>query len=331
LHTYLVDLLQCPDCTGDLTWNFKRKSDNRIEEGMAVCEDCKSEYPVSRGIAVFLPTDGQRNDMWEQIDSQFLVYLKEHPEIERKLMDTPVDKLNPADIFFRALVLEERGEHRLARELERMAEKGLYTREYLRCWQSQVEWILGELSGTSGPVIDLASGRGYLIEKMARYLSNLIVATDFSPRVLMRDKIWFEEAGLSDRVSFLAVDARHTPFRDQSISALTTNLGLPNIEHPQGLLTELRRIVRGKFLSISFFYSRDDAANAKALKEYGLDMFFLPETREKFLAADWEIDFANQCDAIAKPTPASEVLEGATIDRFPVAETTLKWSVIVAK
>lgn len=331
MHTYLVELLQCPVCRGDLSWNIKRKGNDRIEEGDAVCEQCAVSYPIREGIAVFLPTDSQRNDMWEQLDSQLLVYLNEHPDIERKLMGTPVNKLNPADIFFRALVLEERGEPRLARELERQAEKGLYTEEYLRCWRSQVDWVISQLSGISGPVFDLASGRGYLVEQMARNLSTMIVATDFSPRVLMRDKIWFEEEGLYDQISFLAVDARRTPFRDRSIGTLTTNLGLPNIEHPQGLLLELRRIVAGKFLGISFFYPQDDATNAKVLKEYGLDMLFLPETRAKFLAADWEMDFVNQCDSRAKPTPASGILEGAKIDRFPAAETTLKWGVIVAE
>jgi len=331
LHIYLIDLLACPACQGDLWWKIKRKGNNRIEEGDAVCEQCAASYPIRDGIAVFLPPDGQRNDLWEQLDSQLLVYLKEHPEIERKLMRPPVDKLNPADIFFRALVLEERGEHRLARKLERLAKKGLYTGEYLQCWQSQVEWVIGELSGTSRPVIDLASGRGYLVEKMARNLSNMIVATDFSPRVLMRDKIWFEEEGLYKQISFLAVDARRTPFRDQSIGTLTTNLGLPNIEHPKGLLRELRRIVAGKFLGISFFYPQDDEANAKVLKEYGLDMFFLPETTAKFHAADWEMDFVNQCESSANPTPSSEILDGAKIDSFPIMETTLRWGVIAAE
>jgi 2-methylcitrate dehydratase PrpD len=54
-------------------------------------------------------------------------------------MDAPNETLEAGDLFYRALVLEERGEYKQARELERIAEKGLYTSEYLQCWRSQME------------------------------------------------------------------------------------------------------------------------------------------------------------------------------------------------
>ena len=65
--------------------------------------------------------------------------ITEHPELEHQLMDAPLDTLAPADQFFRGLVLEERGKFREARIAEDSANKGLYTRDYLDCWNSQLD------------------------------------------------------------------------------------------------------------------------------------------------------------------------------------------------
>ncbi|MBC7264835.1 MAG: hypothetical protein H5T64_10850 [Chloroflexi bacterium] len=37
------------------------------------------------------------------------------------------------------------------------------------------------------------------------------------------------------------------------------------------------------------------------------------------------------CHGKARPTPISVMLEGAAIDMLPVAETTLEWSLLLAK
>jgi ubiquinone/menaquinone biosynthesis C-methylase UbiE len=60
---------------------------------------------------------------------------------------------------------------------------------------------------------------------------------------------------LYSQLSLLALDARRMPFQEGSVEMLTTNLGLQNIEEPDSLMRELRRVVGGRFLSISHFYS----------------------------------------------------------------------------
>jgi ubiquinone/menaquinone biosynthesis C-methylase UbiE len=167
---------------------------------------------------------------------------------------------------------------------------------------------------------------------MACTLNRPIVATDFSPRVLRRDRQRFESFGLYDRVSLLAFDARRTPFRDGAVEQLTTNQGLPNIEEPGGLLSELRRVVAGTFMAIHHFYPEDDGANAAVLREYGLDaLLFRPSMAGHFTAAGWQVEVANACLGKARPTPVGVVLEGTGIDGLPVAETVLEWCVLLAR
>ncbi len=208
---------------------------------------------------------------------------------------------------------------------------GLYTSEYLSCWQAQYEYLLQKLSVSDGPIIDLASGRCGFVEKLARQSKRPLVASDFSPRVLQSDRRRLEALGLYDRISLLAFDARRTPFRSGAIRTLTTNLGLPNIREADDVLHELHRIVSGTLLSLSHFYPEEDAANARQIRELGSERFvYRRTTLEAFAEAGWQAHIENVVYGMAQPTPRGVVLEGAGIDSMPVAETTLEWCVLSA-
>lgn len=325
-------MLVCPACHGNLAWEVAQRDGAQAEEAKARCTGCGAEYPVQEGIGLFLTPDLPRRDLWEESESRLAAYLREHPEVERQLMETPPEDLAPADLFFRAQVLEERGDFVQARELERQATKRLYTSEYLACHERQLAYVVGQLAGIQGPVVDLASGRGGLVERLAQGTPALVVATDFSPRVLRRNRRLVEHLGLRERVSLLAFDARRTPFRDGAVATLTSNLGLANIEQPGALLQELRRVVSGTFLSISVFYPEEDEANGRVIRGFGLEpLLFRGPCLETFRAAGWEVEVANRCASRALPTSKGVILEGAGIDALPVAETTLEWCTLAAR
>ena len=139
------------------------------------------------------------------------------------------------------MVLEERGNYGQARTVADLARAGIYTKEYQDCFKSQIEYVTNRVSIQDGPIIDLASGRCYLVEQLAQELSRPIVATDFSPRILRRDRRFFQFLGLADRVSLLAFDARRTPFKDGAVKKMTTNLGLASISTVPSSANTVRR------------------------------------------------------------------------------------------
>ena len=61
--------------------------------------------------------------------------------------------------------------------------------EHLSASASQTDFVIERLSSGTGPVVDLASGAGALVEEIARRLTRPVVATDFSPSILRRDRI----------------------------------------------------------------------------------------------------------------------------------------------
>ncbi len=332
MQNFLIKMLECPSCHGELNWRIIQHQGDRIEEAEVDCKKCGNTYPVKEGIGLFLTPDLPRNDLWEQIDSQLIQYLRENPKIESKLMDVPLNTLNPADQFFRSQVLEERGEFAQAKATANFAYSKLYAPEYLKCYNAQINYLIAQLSIFDGPIIDLASGRGDLAELLVRKLKQPIVFTDFSPQILRRNRRWLEFFGLYERVSLLAFDARLSPFKDGMIKMMTTNLGLINIEEPENLLIELRRVVSGKFFAISHFYQVDDEINAEAIKKVGLDQFlFRKPALNSFCRAGWQVRMDNMMIGRACPTPKGEVIKEAGIDAFPVAETKLEWGVLAAQ
>ena len=332
MHSYLINLLECPSCHGSLAWNISSQKDDRIIEAIARCQACAAEYPVRDDIGIFLTPDLPRNDLWEQGGQQLSKLLSEHPEIEVQLMDGLLSDLGPADRFFRGMALEERGEYSEAQRAFDAAMPELYTDDYRDCWQSQVDFVLEALADGTDPIVDLASGRCYLVRDLIAATERPIVATDFSLHILRRNRKWLIHHGLYDHVSLLAFDARKTPFRDNSIGTMTTNLGLPNIENPGDLLAELRRITSGQFLAVSHFYSADDNANLSALQDAKLGDSLLRESvLAAFREAGWRVSVRNSCHGLARPTPQGEILAGASIDGFPVVEAILEWCVLEAR
>jgi ubiquinone/menaquinone biosynthesis C-methylase UbiE/uncharacterized protein YbaR (Trm112 family) len=331
MHSYLVEMLECPVCHGSLSWDVSHQEGDRILTALAECKICSAEYPVREGIGVFLTPDLPRNDYWEESEQYVSQMLSEHPEIETQLMEVPLSELGPADRFIRCMVHEERKQWDQAKQAFDSARPELYTNEYQACEKSQIDYVLECVKNGSEPIIDLASGRGHLVEGLIRNTTRPIVTTDFSLRVLRRNREWLTHHNLYARVSLLAFDARQAPFQDHSIDTMTTFAGLPNIEQPGRFLEELRRVVSGRFLAISQFYPETDAVNVAALREYGLadSMLFKP-VLEGFRDVGWQAEVLNLCSGRALPTPQSVVLADQGIDAFPIDETILDWCVIEA-
>lgn len=330
MQKYLVDMLCCPVCQGTLQWVVTEQNSDRLETAEARCTGCEAAYPVREGIGLFLTPDLPRNDLWEQVDRGLIRYLQANPEREKQLLDSPIASLNPADQLFRAFALEEKGAFAAAHQAQTIAFRGLYTPEYMECWQRQADYVLTQLAQTTGSIVDLASGRGYLVERITRELDRLVVASDFSPRVLRRNRQHLQHQGLYEKVSLLAFDARRTPFKDGAVTTMTTNLGLPNIEEPGSLLQELRRVVSDQFLAISYFFPPDDVTNGMIIREAHLDtVLYEGNLMTAFAAANWSVSLKNQCRGQANPTPKGEILP-ARPDGLPAATTELMWSVLVA-
>jgi len=63
-------------------------------------------------------------------------------------------------------------------------------------------------------------------------------------------------------------------------------VGLPNIDQPDLLLRELRRIIAGNLFAISHFFPEDDEANASAISGIGYSaLLFRRQALQQFTMA----------------------------------------------
>ena len=332
MHETLIDILVCPACRGELSWTVAERDGGDLLEADASCQGCGAGYPVREGIGAFLTPDLLREDLWEETHSELTGYLNTRPELRARLIDTPLDELEPVDRFLRADYLDELGDVAGAEQAGRGAREQLYTPELWELWNECLDRMVQMYSGHHGPVVDVASGRGTLAELMAEGDCPLIVATDFSVWVLRRSRRRMQHKGMASRVSHLVVDARRTAFGDGSIPVLVSHVGLGNImEGVSDALSELRRVCGGVLLFSHAFFRPDDPVHAPIMREFGHPLAFLEDAMQALSTAGWDVEILVNRRVPVKPTPISKLVPEMTVDRIPLAEAELDGVLIRAR
>ena len=327
----LTDILVCPVCHGALDWRGSMRVGHRIVQGKAVCSQCQADYPFHEGIGAFLPSHPKADDLWEQVDRETAEFLHGEPVRARRLMDAPLESLSPTDLLVRSFVHASRRDFGAAKIAVDLAIEGLYTPEFRDASKSQMRFLKERLADRPGPIVDLASGRGSLLEFLLPGASQEFVGTDVNTRVLLRDHQYFDFLGLGSKLSLLAFDARHTPFAHQSVPTLVTNVGLANIENPGTLLRELRRVVSGEFLAITIFYPKVEGPNADMIRRLKLEpLLYRRFAVQEFEQAGFPVRVSNSILARARPTPPGVIMHEIRPDRLPVVETELECCTLVA-
>ena len=328
MHKHYMDMLVCPLCHSELQWHIKEESEDRIIDAEVGCSSCKAQYEVRDEIAVFLTDQLSRNDLWEQGESGLEKYFKEEPQVYEKLMGTPEEDLNGADYWFKASYYEMKRDFATSSRMFKKAFERIYTQDYIDGWNSQMDFVIKNIRNNE-PIIDIASGKGYLIERFLKETENYIVATDFSPTILLRNKEYYKYKGLYNRLSLMAFDARKTPFKDNSISTMTSNMGIQNIEQPGEVISEMNRITKDTFMSVMFFVDKEDKVHMDLADKYGITAYATRDNAfETFKREGWNVNIVNSFMANVKPTPEGEILKGGRIDGFPIEETTFEFCVV---
>jgi hypothetical protein len=262
-------------------------------------------------------------DTWAEVESALSVYLREHPEVERALLDAPLETLNGADAYLRGSVLEERGGD--PAEAYARADEECYPPDFRAARDAAMELVADRVQTGDGPVLDVATGRGGLLERLAASgTARPLIATDVSRHVLRRT----ERRIPGPR--YVVADAHSLPFAGGEIATLVSHVGLLNVQRGAELLAELRR-VGGELLATHLFYGADDEANRAAARELGLEELLVRQSAfAAFADAGWSVVVEYECEVLASPTPESALIPGFRIDGLPAQETRATWCVLRA-
>lgn len=219
-------------------------------------------------------------------------------------------------------MLEERIGFDAARQAFEHADAKLYAPEVRAARDLALARVVEIVEAGDGPVLDVATGRGALVERLAQG-ARAVTASDSSPTVLelLRRR-------LGDGVQYVVADARSLSFPDASVATIVSHLCLANIADGDAALRELRRVAR-ELAATHFILPREDTENQSAARELGLGTLL---DRERALtalaAAGWRVEIEAEREVDAAPTPASELIPGVRIDALPVTETRATWCVL---
>ncbi|MBD8047897.1 MULTISPECIES: methyltransferase domain-containing protein [Clostridium] len=331
MHKRHINLFQCPLCHGELKWDIKTESKDRVINAKITCLECNEQYEVKDEIAIFLTSELSRNDLWQQGESGIEKCFRENPEIFNKLMNTPEEKLNGADHFFKASYFEIKRDYERSSKMFKNAVEKVYTKDYIYGMKSQREFVINNIVDDDKVIVDIASGKGYLVEELLNKRKNYILATDFSPTILLRNKEYYKFKGLYDKLSLIAFDARKTPFKDNAIEIMTSYVGIQNVEKPGEVISEMYRICKDEFMSVMHFIDENDKANMDFIKEFNSTAYATRSNAiETFKKCGWKAEIMNSFIAEVKPTPKGEILEGASIDGIPVEDSRFEFGVVLA-
>jgi SAM-dependent methyltransferase len=261
-------------------------------------------------------------DAWAEAESALSGFLREHGDVERALLDSPLESLNGADAYLRASVLEERGGD--ATEAYARSDIECYGAEFRAARDAALECVVELVRSGEGLVVDVATGRGRLLSLLAADASRPLAATDVSAHVLRAT----ERRVAGPR--YVVADAHSLPFADGEVATLVTHLGLANIPGGRTLLRELRRVGR-ELVATHLFYPAHDAPNRAAARELELEELLVSgPAHAAFADAGWNLSLEYEREVPTSPTPESALVPGVGIDALPVVDTRVTWCVLRA-
>lgn len=320
MHKTLVTLLICPVCHGELEGRIAKQDEIHIIEGEFECKNCKRKYPVVDGIGVFLGDGEKRDDFWREQENFATRFRREHPIQFFLLTKTFLGNIRPEHHFLKGLLL---GNERILGQ----ATKRIYTKDYLTGCE-KTRQVLFEVEKDNPPIIlEIACGRGGFFKEFIRSRrgNGVHVATDFSPTVLRSNLKWLRANELEEKVTLLAFDANAAPFRDSSVPAMVSNLGLPNVRNDGKAVQEVFRILvpNGIFIT-NFMFTTEQTENYVMAKELGLAQFYVRSSVDEiFRNAGFEFSLEELHRGSVRPTPGG-------IDLFPTVPDTYSFCVLRA-
>ena len=152
MQKYLIEILECPNCHGDLDWTITEQTTDRVSTADVKCTACSAVYSIQNEIGNFLTTELPRNDLWEQV-AQLEQYLKQNPGLEEKLMDVPLDSLGPVDQHYRGRLHKARGELEAANAALSASHNAMFSAETNRCIDNQMDFVISEISQSDKPIV----------------------------------------------------------------------------------------------------------------------------------------------------------------------------------
>lgn len=316
-----LHLFVCPICKGELNWKISEYRNNTIMTGEACCQMCGKIYPVNDSITIFLDPKIQDMRIWERSERNMSGKNIKH----QKCIE---NNNNSWGILQQIGIIENRNIQDTAGYYKEYFEK-LGMLETMTNFFHMIDFCVQLLPRKEHVILDIASGKGLLINEIIQKTKNEVIVSDINPLILRKNRECNQLYG-NERVCFTAFDINSSPFRDGSIEIVTTLFGLQNINKLNKSVEEIRRICSGKFLSISSFLLDEGIKNKEnidCLKAHHCEDAWL---KSRFLQLFYSYGFRYQelfaINENSHGIRKEDIETRFAVMKFPIKDTVLEYN-----
>lgn len=267
----LLNILQCPTCSGTLLFN---KTVN--------CKKCGNNFLVVNDIIILLTLErlqGFLKESWgkELVKEKFGAFVHSNGTLSdlQKIADKAKSEAlqknkeysNPDPSISKDL------DEAINRSRDILAEK------------SHVK--------TAQKILDWPTGSGFFLDYLVNVIQSntLVVATDINFGQLATTKAYLDQTRKGKNVSFIVCDARYMPFRNNVFQSVTSWGGTVEIPNSNLAVKESHRVLVEKgWFGISGDLYKENSESFRVAKELGLSSLATKQRLEKFLE---QTKFAN--------------------------------------
>lgn len=153
----------------------------------------------------------EKDDNWQKGDAFLEQYFLNKPEAKHKLLHTPYELLNAADLYALASLIQCQGDEILSAKISDMAYKKAYTKEYQQALENQLGYMENALKSCDGFAVDIASGTGTLVDRLLKNTELDIVFSDISYHIMKKAQSNIRSEYVN-RILYIAFDVNNIPF-----------------------------------------------------------------------------------------------------------------------
>lgn len=272
-------ILRCPVCKTDLT-----------QDGDYLVCAGEHSFPVINGIVIFLTNrdvaDFQSETWGSELANEWAEFV---PDFSFSSCEDPIQDLRKIH-----------GEAAEKGRASRLYNTGVYPQDwglpdevYPALEKSRDELVRLSGAASARAILDWPTGEGYCLHYLARqaHPEALVVALDVNFRTMAKIKPYYEKYGLSDRMLFVAADARKMPFKDGVFQSVTALGGTTEIENTEAGFSETYRVLEsGGWFGLSGDQYKEGSPSMEVAARFGLAG---PLTKDRLEATMNSIGFCN--------------------------------------
>lgn len=250
MYKEILKLLKCPKCNGELNLTVEKEENSEIVEGKLSCRN-GHDWVIREGVINFDSVEQELANNWTESYEQY--------------SDEEIDKKISEGVPQNEVIIRDKAK----------------------------KFIIDSINNKKNEfILDIATGRGILFREMVKQLKaeSQIICTDLSFVVLKYDRLRAKKINPEAKVNYIACDATHLPFKDNTIDIAVSFGGIQNmLDLADKGMEEARRVLKvGQPLVDSYVIIKEDSEGFKKLKEFckdnniiGAEEFHIKEGIEK--------------------------------------------------